>query len=141
MSSIIYNAFKHKVALQQLNWASDTIKVMLVGLAYSPNPDHGFVSEIAANELAGSGYTRKTLTGKSITKDNSSDLVRLDADNVSFSNINAGTFAGAVIYQQVGGDDSTPGDDVLILFIDTPNVQTNGTDVTIEFHQDGVIVF
>ena len=48
------------------NWEQDTIKVLLLDDTYSFDASHEFVDDLTG-ELSGTGYERKTLSGKSAT--------------------------------------------------------------------------
>ena len=90
---------------KEIDWDSDTIKVALVSSSYTPNQDsHDYWDDVSANEITGTGYTAggKTLTNPTITYDAGTNVVKLDADDVSWT---AATITAryAVIY------DATPG--------------------------------
>ncbi len=94
--------------------SSATIKVALVRASSSidTDPDVDTVSALASGwELtASSGYSRATLSGISVTVDDTNNLVKFDASDVNFPSINtpSGTVGGALLILQVGGsaDDS-----------------------------------
>ena len=132
-----------------LGSGGDTLRVMLLddSSTYTFDPDaHEFVSDItsAGTEMSGTGYSRKTLAGQSTSEYTTDDEGVFDADNVTWSNIDAGTIQAIVVYQQVGGDDTTPGDDRVILVLDDGDVSdlplpTNGSDVSIDWNVEGVL--
>jgi hypothetical protein len=143
MASIVYN--RGKAALidgtAPGGWpGSGVFRVLLVGAGYTPDADHQFVSQIT-NELTGSTYSRKTLTGRTVTVDNATDRVLCDAADPVFSTLNAGAVAAAVVYLQVGGDDSTPADDILIYCGDNPDLVSNGGDVTMQWSNSPACLF
>lgn len=143
MASLIYNLFKQKIADGTIDWDTAVIRAMLVTSGYTADADHDFVnSGPDANELSGTGYTRKTLTTRTVVLVDASDRAELRCDDsVVWSAINAGTAAAAVLYVQVGGDDTTPGDDILVAYIDSGGfpIVTNGGDLTIDWNNAGVI--
>ena len=142
MASKIYNVAKYQIAKQMLDWESyPVIKVMLVNDAYTVDPDHQFVSDIESYEVSGGAYARLLVTGREIALDTVNDKVILDCDDIDFSELDCGVVGGAILYAQTGSDDSTPEDDVLIGFVDTPNIITNGTDVSIQTQSLGLINF
>lgn len=128
-------------------WLSSTIKVMLVTTGYSPNPDDNFVSAVTpiSNELSGSGYVggfsgsgRHALTNKAVTQDDTKDAAIATADPSTWTAINAGTAAWAIVYKEGTSD----ADSVIIATVDIPNVTTNGTDLTVNypsFANDGIV--
>ena len=125
-----------------INLLSDTIKVMLLGAGYTPNNDHVFISDLGANELSGTGYTagfgsasRKTLSSKVITKDDTNDIAFFDAADVSWTAISAGTAAYAAIVKEGTSDTDSP---VIAVIDQSPDVATNGGDYTIQWAADGI---
>ncbi len=142
MASAVYNNGKYRIANQNVNWGSAVIRVMLVGTGYTFNADHNFVSQVT-NEIAGTGYSRKTLTGCTITKDDTNDRVVFDAADVSYANLDpdVGTIAAAVVYVQVGGDDTTPADDILIAYMDYADLVCNGSPVDLVWSANGLFYF
>ncbi|AFH21516.1 hypothetical protein OSG_eHP3_00015 [environmental Halophage eHP-3] len=141
--------------------ANDTFRVALIsaGTSYTFDPDtHEFVSDIldngtTAEELSGTaGYTgssdRKTLQNTTITQDNTDDEGVWNADNVKWSGVESTEdIQGWVVYRQVGGDDTTPGDDDVILVVDDSQsdapadlpLPTNGSDIEIAIDPEGLI--
>lgn len=146
MADVIYNIAKKSFADGNLDWDDNTIVVMLLSSdsTYTPDADHKFVSDVMSNggvELSGSGYSRKVLTNCVVIQDDSLDRVILDADDVVWTSINAGTATAALIYKRVGNDDSTPNDDILIAYIDSGGfpISTNGGDLFIKWNAEGII--
>lgn len=145
MANILYNGAKKGIADSSFDWVNDTIVCMLIEAGYTPNPDHatldmGGATDPVDVELAGTGYARKVLTGKVVTQDDANDVVFFDADDITWTAINAGTPVAAIIYKRVGVDDTTPADDILIAYIDSGfPVTTNGGDMTLQFSSSGVI--
>jgi hypothetical protein len=96
----------------------------------------------------GTGYSRQDLTGSTVTEDNTNGTGDWDADNVTFSGLDNATIQGAIIYKQVGGDDTTPADDPIIQVYDGDQtdvndfpIPTNGSDIQIEFDTSGLLEF
>lgn len=143
-----------------INFDTDTLRVALFdnSVSYTFDPDtHDFVSDIldggtTAQELAGSaGYTgtadRQTLANPSVVEDDASDRGVFDADNVQWSGVESTEdIQGWIVYKQVGGNDSTPGDDPVLLVVDddmtdAPSnlpLPTNGSDITINWDSVGI---
>ena len=141
MATFMYNGGLEIIGNGGADWDDGALvfRIMLVQNGYTPNRDHRFVSDVT-NELSGTGYVRKTLAGRTVTRDDGTDKVKCDATDPVWTGINAGTAEGAVIYKQTGGDDSSPGNDDLVCFLDFSQV-TNGGDMTLQFHADGVFAF
>jgi len=143
-----------------INIETDTLRVALYddSTAFTFNPDtHTFVSDIldggtTAQELSGSsGYTgtadRQTLANVSVTADNTDDEGVWDADDVTWTDVQStADIQGYIVYQQVGGDDTTPGDDRVLVVVDDDMTDapaslplpTNGSNVRIAFNAEGV---
>lgn len=135
MANLVYNVAKERFAAGNLDWDADTIKVMLVNSSYAVDADHNTVSQVT-NELAGTGYVRKTLANKVVTKNTTLDRAELDADDVTWTGISAGTAAAAIVYEDLGGADSG---NYLIGFVDIADTVTNGSDFTIQWSSAGIL--
>src|SRR5690348_10717603 len=132
MASIVYNRAKAGFGDGTLDWdsGSQVYRVMLMGTGYTPNADHDYVSDISANEISSGGYVRKTLSGRTVTLDDTNDRAIFTATNVTWTALTGHTIAYVVVYLQVGGDDSTPSDDILVCCLDPADQVTNGGDIT-----------
>jgi hypothetical protein len=150
MANVVYNTAKNLFATAQLDWDDNSTTVIRLLLhdstsTYTANPDHNFVSDVVgANggvEMSGTGYTRKDVATRTSTKDTTDDRAELDAADITWTAINAGTAKAAIIYKQTGGDDTTPANDDLICYIDTGGfpIVTNGGDLTIQWSTNGII--
>lgn len=145
MASIIYNRAKSGFADGTIDWDTGTIRIALLKAYGTENPDQDFVSEVIDGtnniEVATSpNYVRKTLTA-TVTTDDANDRAVLDASDVTWTAVGDGTESAvaAVVYLQVGGDDATPADDIVICTIDLTDTVLNGGDFTIQFSADGLI--
>lgn len=100
-------------AARRVDWANDTIKVMLVKAAYAPDQDaHDFIDDVNANEIAGGGGTNYTAGGKELTEkavsyDNATNTVRLKAKTLEWKEVTA-EFRYAVIYKDTGVAATSP---------------------------------
>lgn len=135
MPNLVYNIAKQRFGAGDLDWDLDTIKVMLVTATYAPNADHNYVSEVT-NELSGTGYVRKTLANKTVTKNVTNDRAELDADDVVWTGISAGTVGAAVVFEDLGGADTA---NPLIGYVDLADTATNGSDLTIQWASSGIL--
>jgi hypothetical protein len=133
---------------------NDTLRIALFddSTAYSIDRlNHEFVSDVldggtTAQELSDPTFARQTVSGAAVTVDSTDSEVVFDANDVTFSDLDGGEVVqGFLIYQQVGGDDTTPTDDP-ILFIEDEltnqngnQITTNGSDVTIQFDGEGIV--
>ena len=107
----IYN--RSKVQDGSIDWDTHTFRLMLVTAAYAPNVDHDFVSDVVANEIAGGGYARQTLTGNAISIDDGNDRVDHNANNVTFAAL-TNTFRYGILYRFVTVD----ADSILVAYFD-----------------------
>jgi hypothetical protein len=112
---------------KEVNWASDTIKVMLCTSSYVPDQDaHIYKSSVTNEVAAGNGYTAggATLAGKTIIYNGSTNTITIDANDVSWTNATI-TARYAVIYDDTG----TASTSALLGFIDFGQdmASTNGT--------------
>jgi hypothetical protein len=123
---------------------ADTLKMMLLTSSYTPDKDHQFISDLT-NELSGTGYAagfggsgRKTMTTKAIVKDTTNDIVKLTADNPTWTAINAGTARYLAVVKEVTSDADSPV--LAILDINaSAGVTTDGNDLPLAFGTNGVI--
>jgi len=134
MASNLYNPGLEKLLDGTIDYANDTIKVLLVDTSHTFTKGDEFVSDIVANEASGTGYSRKTLANKAITLDTGNDQVEFDADNPTYTALDAGTIASVVIFKEVTNDSDSP----LIANIDFPDLVTNGSDVELQINTDGL---
>jgi hypothetical protein len=90
MPSVIYSRFFMDLALKALNWDTDDIRCVLVDSTYSaPNKDSTrwvTGSDPFDQEVVGSGYVAggTQLANTTATQDDANDLVKLDADDVTW---------------------------------------------------------
>lgn len=137
MANVVYNSLKRDLMLGAIDLADDTIKLMLVTSAYTPNVDTNQTRSDVTNEVTGAGYTAggATLSGKSVTIDEENNEAVFDADNVVFSAATI-TARAAVIYQSIGTADQ----DRLICYLDFgSNITSTGGDFIISFSTNGIL--
>lgn len=124
-------------------WDTAALKVMILGTGtpYSFNKDHDFVSDVVASEVSGSGYVggfggagRKALDTPTVTLDDSGDLIKFDANDLTWASVNAGTWDKFVVFRELTNDASSP----LWLCGDPADLINNGGNVTLVFHASGI---
>lgn len=95
-----------------------------------------YISDISANELSGTGYTRKTLSSKTVTRSNSPIRAVFDAADITWTGINAGTAAALVLAADLGADSASP----LLVHIDSGGlpIVTNGGDLSTTWNASGI---
>lgn len=138
MASKLYGNVLLKALNKEVDWDSDTIKVMLCTSSYSPNQDTHIYKSSVTNEVTGTGYTAggATLAGKTITYDSATNVTVLDADDVTWASSTI-TARYAVIYDDAGASDAAK---VLIGYVDFGSDQssTNG-NFTLTWDATGVV--
>lgn len=145
----IYNSTKRRLLGGQMDPDADVVRVALVSdsTTYSPAIDtEEYVADVldggtTAQEFSGTGYSRQTVGNPATTQDNTDDEAVFDADDVTFSSIDGDTIQGGLLYKQVGGDDTTPGDDPLVAWLTSSEfpMPANGGDVTIAWDAEGIL--
>lgn len=146
MASFTTNKFRQLLLQKAIDFANDSgIKVLLYNASYTPDKDHDFVSSITggtSKELSGTGYVagfgnsgRKALSSRVITRDDATDKVFADANDLTWTGLDAGTIAGAAVIKEVTSDSDSP----ILCFLDPSDLVTNGGDVTLSFASDGII--
>jgi hypothetical protein len=121
-----------------IDWDTDTIKVALTTSSYTPDQDaHDFFNDVT-NEVTGTGYTAggTTITASAPTYDGTSDQIRLDATDASWTSSTI-TARRAVIYKSTGTASTSP----LIAWVDFgADVSTTNGTFTIAWDSTGVVV-
>ena len=83
-----------------LDLDTDTIKVALVnGYAFDADNNHGYAN-FAANEITATGYSAggATLTGLTITTNDTGDYGMWDAGDITWTSLATATISAALIY-------------------------------------------
>lgn len=110
-----YGQALSKALAKQIDFASDTIKVMLCTSTYTPNQDtHVYKDVSVTNEVTGTGYTAggTALASKTMTYDNTTNKTTLDAADVTWASSTI-TARYAVIY-----DDTPASNKPLLGYVD-----------------------
>ena len=138
MANAIFNSFKRDIANGSINLATDAVKIMLVGSAYTPNIDTHTKRSDVTNEVSGTGYTAGgiALVNKTVTMNTTSDKGVFDADDLTISNATI-TARGAVLYKARGGVSSA---DELIAYLDFgADITSTAGNFNIAFDANGII--
>lgn len=116
MANVLFNSFKRDVMNGSLDLDTDTVKVMLVTSAYTPDQDTHTKRSDITNEVTGTGYVAggAALANKAVTVDNTGNKGVFDSDDVTWASSTI-TARGAVLYKSRGGLASA---DELIEYID-----------------------
>lgn len=97
-----------KALNKEIDWDTDTIKVMLCTSSYTPDQDTHIYKSSVNNEVAnGNGYTTggATLANKTIGYTGATNVIKLDADDVTWSSSSI-TARYAVIYDDTPATDA-----------------------------------
>lgn len=145
--ALVFNLAKGLIANGEIDLLNDTIKVMLVGSTYTANANQDYVNPSAYQmELDGTGYAggyggsgRKTLASKTIVEDDTNARAEFNAAPVTWTSINAGTAAAAVIIRERASTGDTMSE--LIGYVDTGGfpIVTNGGDFTVTWSVEGIL--
>ena len=123
MANTLYDLARQRFLEAQINWMTDTIKVLLVDTgAYTPQTSvHQYLSDIPTSaRIAGP----ITLTAKSTTGG------AADAADVTFTSVTGASIEAIVIYSDTGQENTSP----LIAYIDTATglpITPNGGDIIV----------
>ena len=104
-----------KALNKEVNYITDTIKVMLCTSSYTPNQDTHIYKSSITGEVTGTGYTAggATLANKTMTYDGATNTIKLDANDVVWETSTI-TARYAVIYDATGTDSTS----VLLGYVD-----------------------
>lgn len=138
MASKLYGNFLLKALNKEVDFDSDTIKVALLTSSYTPNQDtHDYFNDVSTYEVTGTGYTTGgiTLASKTATYDSGTNVIVLDAADVTWSSSTI-TARYAVVYDSTG----TSSTSALIGYVDFGSDQssTNG-NFTITWDSTGIV--
>jgi hypothetical protein len=125
-----------KALNKEIDWDTDTIKVMLCTSAYVPDQDAHIYKSSVTNEITGTGYVAggATLTTKTITYDAATNKITLDAADVTWASSTI-TARYAVIY----GDTGVAGTSVLLGYVDFgADVSSTNGNFTIVWDAGGI---
>ena len=135
MANTLYDKGRQRFLEGQLNWLTDTYKVLLVNTsAYTPNFGvHEFLSDIPSSARVGTtsgvALTSKTTTGGAA-----------DAADITFSSVSGSTVQTLVIYRDTGTEGTSP----LIAYIDTATglpITPNGGDIIVTWDNGANRIF
>jgi hypothetical protein len=139
MASKLYGQFLSQALNKEIDWDTDTIKVALLTNAYTPNQDtHNYYDDVSANEVSGTGYTGGgvTLTNKTNTYNGTSNVIVLDADDVTWSSSTI-TARYAVVYDASPATNATK---PLIGYVDFGSDQSSSNgNFTITWDATGIV--
>lgn len=139
MASAFYNNYFEELGKGNIDYTTDTFKLMLVTTSYTVDVDsHAFRSDVTG-EASGSGYTAggATVANVTLTQNNTDNRAVVDFDDVVFSTVTLTNVDGAILYKSTG----VAATDILICYIDfTEGAQsTVANDFTVTPSASGVL--
>jgi len=138
MADLVYNNFKELLLKKDTNFASDTLKLMLLSSSHTPDQDaHDFIDDCSSNEITGTNYTAggATLTGASVSQDNTDNEGVFDANDVSWTTATI-TSRYAVLYRDTGTPATSP---VIAIWDFTSDKSSSGGTFQITWNAEGVL--
>ena len=139
MPSKLYGQFLQQALNKEIDWDTDTIKVALLSNAYTPDQDaHNYFDDVVANEVTGTGYTQGgiTLANKTNTYNSATNVIVLDADDVTWSSSTI-TARYAVVYDASPATNATR---PLIGYVDFGSDQSSSNgNFTITWDATGIV--
>jgi len=134
----IPNTVRKKFMDGEIAFLTDTIKAMLLTNAHANDVDtQEFISDVSANEVSATGYTAggATLASKTTTVDNTADVARADAADVTYSITGSMTARYVAVYKDTG----TPGTSPVITILDFGSDKTvTDDDFIIQWNSNGI---
>lgn len=138
MASKVYGNALKAAFNKEVDYDTDTIKVMLLTSAYTPNQDsHDYLDDVVANEVTGTGYTAggAALASKTVTYDAATNTLKFDAADVTWASSSI-TARYAVVYDDSPATNATK---PLLAYFDftTDRASSNG-DFIVRWGTDGI---
>ncbi|MFC9768676.1 hypothetical protein [Rhodococcus jostii] len=134
----LYGLALKSVFDKEIDWNTDTLKVMLATSSYTPDQDtHQYKSSVT-NEVSGTGYTAggATLASATTTYTTGTNTLVLDAADSSWTTSTI-TARYAIIYNSTPGTDATR---PLIAYVDFgADVSTTAGTFTITWDAAGIV--
>jgi hypothetical protein len=132
MAAIVYNVAKANIDISDL-------RVMLM-VGHTPNQDHATLAAVIAGsgaEATFTNYVRKALASEAHTIDQSGNLAKLDATDPVWTAAGGAVnelVSHEIVYQYAAADA-----DAIPVSCHDVGITTNGGDLTIAFHTDGIL--
>lgn len=112
---MFYNNYHEELGKGNIDYTSDTLKLMLMTDSYTPDIDTEAFRADLSNEASGTNYTAggQAVDTVTWTQDNTNNRAVLDFDPEVFTNVTLPNVSGAVLYKDTGAAAT----DVLICYI------------------------
>ena len=139
MASKLYGQFLQQALNKEVDWDTDTIKVALLTNSYTPDQDaHNYFDDVSSYEVTGTGYTAGgiTLANKTNTYSSATNVIVLDADDVTWSSSTI-TARYAIVYDASPATNATK---PLIGYVDFGSDQSSSNgNFTITWDATGIV--
>lgn len=139
MASVFYNNYFEELGKGNIDYTTDTFKLMLMTTSYTPDVDTEAFRADLSGEASGTNYTAggQAVDSVTLTQDNTNDRAVVDFADEVFSNVTLSNVDGAVLYKDTGNSAT----DVLICYIDFTEgaLQVVANDFTVTPSGDGVL--
>lgn len=136
MASYVYNRFFANIANKEIDLEADNIRAAILDNGHTPDPDHNQWTDVSGDEVSGSGYTAggELLTTKAVTEDDTNDLAKFDADDVTWTTVTFTNGRYLVLY-----DDTMTNDDLIAIFDFGADQNPAGVDFTVQWNINGIL--
>ena len=139
--SVFYHQAFVEAFTGDLDLVAGVTRMMLLIGDHAEDADDNFVDDIDADEAVDGSYGRVTITTPAMNDDDANDRAEWDFDDIVYTALDNDTITEAAAYLQVGGDDTTPGDDILIALWDIADTLADGSDFTLQVGTEGAVQF
>lgn len=138
MADVVYDAYLSAQVTGGIDLDTDTLVVMLLKDTYTVDRSgHTYIADVVAHEIAGTGYSRKTLT--TVVVSISANAAVLDADDPQWTGASGWDDARYGMLAKSTGNDATSR---LIKLIDLgANRQPSGGVFDLAWNAQGVLRF
>jgi len=136
MANLKYNKGFFELLSGNLNFGTDSFKVMLVTSTYTPATTHNFRSDVT-NEVAGTGYTAggKTTGTITVTEDDGGNKAYIDCPDIVWG-ASTITARAAILYKDTG----VAATDILVAYYDFGSDQSSRSgDFTLSINANGLL--
>lgn len=110
----VYGKAIHTLLNHEWDFETDTIVAALCASSYTPDQDAHDYADDLTDELSGGGYSRVTLTSKSVVYASGTNTYTFDCDDLVFPSLTAADIRYVVFFADTGADSVSP----LLLYVD-----------------------
>jgi len=141
MASLVYNEFKYRNAIAEIDLDGDTIKARLLMTNTTCDTENDGIVTLSnfttIDASDATGYADVTLSNKAVTKEDANDRAKFSSDNIVFSGLGGNAsrdYQGVLLYKSIGIDSQN----IPIAYIEfTSAVTRYATQVTVNCPTDG----